>query len=278
MAKSITEWYDIIVAQYVAEKAALGITETPENWSLANHKRIFFVVMATVVYVPGMLQDIFKTEVDETIAAMKPHSLRWYAEMAKAFQLGDDLIAESDNYDNTGLTDLQIAAKKIVSYAAVVEQERGVRIKVAKTVGDDLAALADEEFSAFSDYMKKIKDAGVKLLITSGPADNLRLVLRIKYNPLVLNSTGARIDGVTMTPVKDAIKTHLKNLPFNGVFSVQKLVDTLQSVEGVNDLKVDKVQTKYGALTYTSVDISVIPDAGYLRIADEDLIITYIAE
>lgn len=278
MAKSINDWYSIIEAQYVTEMANVGISVDPTTWSDTNHKRIFLYVMAVVVYIPGMLQDIFKTDIDNTIAAMKPHSLQWYAGMAKNFQYGDNLVDETDYYDNTGLTDAQIAAKKIVSYAAVVEQERGVRIKVAKTVGDDLGALITDELSSFSEYMKAIKDAGVKLQITSGPADSLKLTLRIKYNPLVINSTGARIDGVTMTPVKDAIKTHLKNLPFNGVFSVQKLVDVIQAVEGVNDLNVDSVQTKYGALLFTAVDISVIPDAGYLRIADEDLIITYIAD
>lgn len=278
MAKSINEWYTIIEAQYVTEMANVGVAVDPTTWSQTNHQRIFLYVMAIVVYIPGMLQDIFKVDIDNTIAAMKPHSLQWYAGMAKNFQYGDNLVPETDYYDNTGLTDAQIAAKKIVSYAAVVEQERGVRIKVAKTVGDDLGALITDELNAFSEYMKDIKDAGVKLLITSGPADALKLILRIKYNPLVINSTGARIDGVTMTPVKDAIKTHLKNLPFNGVFSVQKLVDVIQSVEGVNDLNVDSVQTKYGALLFTAVDISVIPDAGYLRIADEDLTITYIAD
>lgn len=277
MAKSIDEWYGIIEAQYVTEMASVGIAVNPTTWSQTNHQRIFLYVMAVVVYIPGMLQDIFKVDIDNTIAAMKPHSLQWYAGMARNFQYGDNLVDETDYYDNTGLTDAQIAAKKIVSYAAVVEQERGVRIKVAKTVGDDLGALTDE-LNAFSEYMKEIKDAGVKLQITSGPADALKLDLRIKYNPLVINSTGARIDGVTMTPVKDAIKTHLKNLPFNGVFSVQKLVDVIQAVEGVNDLNVDSVQTKYGALLFTAVDISVIPDAGYLRIADEDLTITYIAD
>jgi hypothetical protein len=277
MAKSIDEWYSIIEAQYVTNMAAAGVTVDPSTWSQANHQRIFLYTMAIICYIPGMLQDVFKVDIDNTIAAMKPHSLQWYAEKAKAFQYGDDLVAESDLYDNAGLTDAQILAKKIVSYAAVVEQERGVRIKVAKTVSDDLGALDAGELAAFSDYMKKIKDAGVKLLITSGPADSLLLNLRIEYNPLVLNSTGARIDGVTMTPVKDAIKLHLKNLPFNGVFSVQKLVDVIQAVEGVNDLHVDQVQSKYGALAFTSIDISVIPDAGYLRIADEDLTINYIA-
>jgi len=278
MAKSVNEWYSIIEAQYVTEMAAVGVAVDPSTWSQTNHQRIFLYVMAVVMYIPGMLQDIFKTEIDTTIAAMKPHSLQWYAEKSRQFQYGDNLIPESDNYDNTGLTGAQIAAKKIVSYAAVVEQERGVRIKVAKTISDDLGALAAGELASFSDYMSKIKDAGVKLQITSGPADNLRLVLRVRYNPLVINAAGARIDGVTMTPVRDAIKTHLKNLPFNGVFSVQKLVDAIQAVEGVNDLNVDQVQTKYGALNFSSVNIWVIPDAGYLRIADDDLLITYIAD
>lgn len=278
MANSVDQWYAIIQAQYVTNMAAVGVTVDPTTWSQTDHRRIFLYTMAVVLYIPGMLQDIFKVDIDNTIAAMKPHSLQWYAGMAKNFQYGDNLVDETDYYDNTGLTDAQIAAKKIVSYAAVVEQIRGVRIKVAKTVSDDLGALVTDELNSFTAYMTQIKDAGVKLLITSGPADNLRLVLRIEYNPLVINSTGARIDGVTMTPVKDAIKLHLQNLPFNGVFSVQKLVDAIQAVEGVNDMNVDEVQTKYGALNFSAVDISVIPDAGYLRIADADLIITYIAD
>lgn len=277
MAKSINEWYDIIEAQYVTNMAAAGIAVDPTTWSQTNLQRIFLYTMACVVYIPGMLQDIFKKDIDDTIAAMKPGSLQWMAEMAKKFQYGDNLVEGTDHYDNTGQTTAQIAAKQIVSYSAVVELDRGVRIKVAKTVGADLGPLNDDELTAFTQYMKQVMYAGVKRIITSDTADNLKLNLRIFYNPLVINSTGARIDGITMTPVKDAIKLHLQNLPFNGVFSVQKLVDATQDVEGVNDLNVDQVMTKYGALVFTSVDVSTIPDAGYLRIDDADLTITYIA-
>jgi len=147
---------------------------------------------------------------------------------------------------------------------------------VATTSGSDLASLSNDELNSFINYISKIKDAGVKCNITSGPADALKLVLRIVYNPLVISSTGARIDGTTMTPVADAIRAHLQNLPFNGVFSVQQLVDAIQAVDGVTDLSVDQVQTQYGALPFTSVDISVVPDAGYLRIDDSNLSITYI--
>lgn len=237
--------------------------------------RLIIYIVAAAIWTRDKLDDIFRSEIDDTIAALKPHSLQWYAGKAKDFEYGYNLVSEADYYDNTGLTDDVIAASKIISYAAVVEQTRGVRIKVAKTVGADLGALSVDELNSFSAYMTQIKDAGVKLSITSGPADSLLLAIRIRYNPLVINSTGARIDGTTATPVADAIKAHLKNLPFNGVFSVQKLVDAIQAVEGVNDLNIDQVQTKYGALAFTSVDISVIPDAGYLRIDDVNLTITY---
>jgi hypothetical protein len=237
--------------------------------------RLTFYIVAVAIWTLDKLFDILKEDIDETISALKPHSLRWYAGKAKAFQLGYNLVNEADYYDNTGFTDDVIALSKIVSYAAVVEQVRGVRIKVAKTIGADLGALTVGELAAFTQYMKEIKDAGVKLKITTAAADNLKLSLRIQYDPLVINSVGARIDGATTTPIKDAIKLHLKNLPFNGVFSIQKIVDAIQAVEGVSDLNVDSVQTRYGALAFTAVNISVIPDAGYLRIEDVDLTIAY---
>lgn len=275
MARTITE-----IQQTIIDGVQADATLSPLLTSISKTAvwRLLTYIVAVAAWTQEQLRDIFTADIDEQIAAKKPHSLRWYGEMSKAFQYGYDLVDEADYYDNTGIDDDVVAASKIVSYAAVVEQQRGVRIKVAKTIGSDLGALTNDELTSFSTYMSEIKDAGVKLLITSGPADNLRLVLRIQYNPLVLNAAGARIDGTTSTPVPDAIKNHLLNLPFNGVFSVQKLVDAIQAVEGVNDLNIDQVATKYGALNFSSVNISVIPDAGYLRILDTDLLITYIAD
>ena len=67
-----------------------------------------------------------------------------------------------------------------------------------------------------------------------------------------------------------------KALDFNGLFSVQKLVDKIQAVDGVDDLHIDQIQTKYGALPFMAVDIDFVPDSGYLVIDPADLIITYI--
>ena len=236
---------------------------------------LFIDIVAECAYSLELLFDYFKADVNEIIAAKNPHTERWYAEKAKAFQLGQSLPADTDSYDNTGLSESAIAASKIIAYAAVVEQVSGIRVKVAKKSGSDLGPLTTPELTAFKAYMQRVKDAGVRLNITSSIADALLLALRIKYDPQVLYATGARIDGTSTSPVKDAIKAHLLALPFNGIFSIQKLVDSLQAVEGVLDLSVDAVQAKYGALAFTSVNIEVIPDSGYLRIADADLTINY---
>lgn len=273
MSRTIAEIQQTIIDGIQADAVlSLVLTSTSKvsTWYSITH------IVAVCIWTMEQLFDLFRAEINEQISALKPHSLRWYAERAKAFQYGYALVDEADYYDNTGIDPDLITASQIVTYAAVVELTRGVRIKVAQTTGSDLAELDAGQLASFTDYMKTIKDAGVKLNITSGPADRLRTVLTIKYNPLVLDSTGARIDGTTATPAKDAIKAHLKNLPFNGVFSVQKFVDALQAVEGIEDLNVDQIQTTYGLLPLTTVYISVVPDAGYLRIADVDLIITYL--
>lgn len=274
MARSITEIQNDIIAKVQADPVlSTQLTST----SLVAVWRLWTYVVAVSIWTIENLFDLFKQEVDETISAMKPHSLRWYAEKAKAFQYGDNLVADADYYDNSNQTDDAVAAKKIVAYAAVVEQERGLRIKVAKDGGVDLTALSTDELNAFIEYMKKVKDAGVKLLITSGVADALKLDMDIYYNPLVINASGGRLDGFTSTPVQDAIKAYLKNLPFNGVFLIQNLVDQLQLVDGVDVINIKSAQAQYGALPFQSFAVQYIPDAGYLRIAnDADLTINFI--
>ncbi len=109
--------------------------------------------MAFCIHNIEVIYDLFRSEVDDRILQLKPHSARWYAEKAKQFRYGYNLVAESDYYDSTGLTQQQIDASKIVAYAAVVEQQRGIRIKVARLVNGELAALTAPQLTAFTAYM-----------------------------------------------------------------------------------------------------------------------------
>lgn len=275
MARTITQIHDELIAAKNAQTqlAALTSTSATALW------RLWLYVVAVGMYTHEVLFDAHKAEVLDIISRLKPHSLKWYATKAVAYMHGYDLVSDADFYDTTGLTEQEISDAMIVDYAAVVEVDNGLRVKVATDNGTDLVPLSAEQFDGFVEYMSRVKDAGVKLLITTQVADELKLNIELYYNPLIMDSTGARLDGGGATTVQDAIKNYLKRLPFNGVFVLAYLVDELQQVEGVVIPHIVQAQARYGSLAFGAFAVQYQPDSGYLRFAtDTDLTITWIAK
>jgi hypothetical protein len=280
MARTITDIHADITNTLVTEMAAINITINPATWSKANLLRLITYVVAVCQWTIEQLQDIHKAEVNEIIATKKPHSLRWYAEKTKAFQLGFNLVPEQDYYDNTGIADDVIQASKVVKYASVVRQRRPngrffLRIKAATTNGAGLAKLDPGHLNALTEYINRIADAGVDVEVTSNDAEQLKLGMTIYYNPLILGANGSRLDGTDPTPVPNAIRAYLQNLPFNGLFVLAHLVDALQAVEGVEIPHLTSCSMSKGALGFFSVNVEDIPDSGYLSIDTNNLSITY---
>ena len=79
-------------------------------------------------------------------------------------------------------------------------------------------------------------------------------------------NTGARLDGTSSTPVMDAVKNMLTSLPFNGLFVLNNLIATLQSIDGVRIGQVVSAQATYASLPPTPVTVEYTPDAGYLAL------------
>ena len=259
MARSIAQIQAQIVAGVTADPTlgpALTSTSMVAIWYLWTY------IVAVCQWTLEVLFDDHVEEVNNIIATQKPHSLQWYVTMAKGFQYGVSLPADSDTYAAVPPAD---PAVLIVANAAAVELTNLVRIKVAKLAGGILAALTTPELTAFTAYMAKIKDAGVRLQCTSGNADNLQLALTVFYDPLILNADGSRIDGTTTTPVSDAVNNFLDNLPFNGVFVLNSLIGTLQAVHGVVIGQVIAAQANYGSTPYVPIPVQYVPDAGYMK-------------
>ena len=222
--------------------------------------RLWTYIVAVCQWVLENLFDFHKAEVNGIIATQKPHTLQWYVGMAKAFQYGISLPVDSDTY-LVPSTDPTVV---IVQYAAAVELTNLVRIKVATLIAGVLAPITTPQLAAFAAYMHLVKDAGVRLELTSGSPDKLKLVLNVYYDPLVLDSTGARLDGSTSTPVRDGINGFLANLPFNGLFVFNNLIAALQAIQGVVIGDIVSAEATYGSLPYTAVLVEYLPDAGYM--------------
>lgn len=254
-----------------------------DQFSSVSIESIIFDVIAFCMFNLQKLFDAHRDEVKAIIDNTKPHKVTWYATMAKLFQFGFTLVPDEDYYNNTGFTQAAIDASKVVKYAAVEEVGKGLRIKVATLSGSDLAPLPLAQLNGFRAYMQRIKDAGVRLYFTNSAADSLKLTIKIYYDALILDATGARLDGTAATPVPDAIDSFLKSpypagVGFNGLFVLAKLTDKLQAVQGVVIPEITTAQARYGALPYQNIVTEYLPDAGYLRIINPtDLVITYIA-
>lgn len=280
MARTIADIQASIQANYVQQRDQVGLpADDPAAWSLVSIKRLWTYIVAVAVWTLENLFDLFRIEVDDSISRLKPHSERWYAEKARAFQFGSALPPDTDVYDNTGLTEAQVATQRIVAQSAVTETEVGIRIKVARLVSGDLAELEPAQMTSLRAYIARIKDAGVKVDTTTGPADELKLELLVKVDALVLNLQGQRIDGTNNAPVQEAVRAYLRNLPFNGILELDKLIDQVQGVQGVQHAYVVTATARYGSLPFASfVQGRYVPDAGYIRfVAPEDLTITFVS-
>lgn len=244
--------------------------------------RLFYYAMAFCVWSFENVQDLFFTNVNNTIANEFAHTPRWYRTKALAFQYGFNLIPDTDKFDNTGKTQDEIDASFIVKYAAVnettVDGKRVLLIKIATLVDGVLSPLSDVQLAAFTAYMQEIKDAGVPLIIYNRLADLITAEVDFYYNPLLLDSEGNRLDGLAGKPAEDAANNFLLNLPFNGEFSNAKFIDALQDAYGAaeRDVFLLSASRKSGNNDYVSIPNTFIPDAGYARFDVNGLTINYI--
>ncbi len=283
MARTVSEIKNEITGRFVSDQTIMKLYDLDpdktfdEQFTKVSIESILFYTVAYALWLLEKYFDTHKAENTDLLNEMKPHSLRWYANATKRFQYGHDLPEDSDKYDNTGLSDQQVEATKIVSYAAALEVGTGIRLQVAKDAGDDLAPLTAGEMVSFTEYMGRIKDAGVRLSIASNEADTLRLGLKIFYNPLVLEVYDGklnRIDGTATDVVATTVKNYLKNLPFNGTLVLASLVDALQAIEGIVIPHVVKAIGQYAAVV-TEIETKYAPDAGYIRLVDGGLTVSY---
>jgi hypothetical protein len=281
MARTIAEIKAEITAAWMSDTAvqekygfepAAAFDATFSKVSIEN---ILFYVVAACFWTIEKLFDAHKQEVADYIAAMKPHTLSWYIEKAKAYMQGYPLIDGYDIYDTSALTDEQISAAKTVKYAAGSEQNSVVFIKVAKDSGGSPAPLSADEKAGFEAYINEIRDAGVVVEIISEPSDNFAIEIDVYYDAKVMNDTGTRYSDHT-TPVQDTIRAFIASLPFNGEYRNASLVDALQRIDGVVIPEIKHVQTKRATgSTWQTLNAYTRPYSGYYTVADENLNINF---
>lgn len=281
MARTIEAIYADLLAKKEADPnlAALSSTSKTAIW------RLWLYVVAYASWVNETLFDQLVEEIRAILAMLMPHTKRWYRNKALLFQYGFDLYPDTDKFINEGFADEQIAASKIIKYAAVTEAtyESRLIVKIAtEDAAQELSPITEGQKASFTAYMEEIRDAGVKVTVINYLPDILRVVIHIYYDPLVLNSEGVSILS-GKKPVEDSLKAFQKELPFDGALILNSLEDKLQKTEGVKKVRlvsissswIDATGTTYGA--FENITVSKIPVSGYFKIENFNQI-QYIAD
>ena len=250
-----------------------------DQFSDVSLEAIIFDDVATALWVNQQLFEQHKIDISAILNEQMSGTANWYAWKAKQFQFGQELVFETDYYDNTGLTSEQISSRQVVKYAAAVESldKSILYLKIATESNGNRQPLPAAQLTAFKNYLNAYQYAGVRIIVINDQPDDMKLTIDIYYDPQVLDEVGKRLDGNANTPVQDAIRNYLKNLPFNGMYTNQALVDTLQVLDGVDVAEIKFAASRYGAYTqFTEINAREIAHAGYYQISDANLILNFI--
>ena len=286
MARTLNDIFTSVKEKYVQERITAGlVADNPNNWSKVNIKRLLLYVIAFAIFILEQMQDTVRTETEADLANLRPPTVRWYAEKCLQYQHGFPLVSGTDLFDNTGKSETEIEVSKVIKYAAVQKQTDAngyvlfLRIKLCGESGNELIQLDNEVITGFKEYLKEFEAAGDNIQVMSRPADKLFMTWRVYYDPAILRADGSRLDGSAQQPVKDAILGYLKNMSFNGEYSITSHVDAVQMVQGVVTPNVLNCSASYDLFAPQQINEHYLPNGGYLRFYEEsDLIINYIAK
>ena len=235
------------------EKYGLAADDTFDgSFSAVSFESILFGIMAAAIYTLEAIFDAFRREIDTKIAGSVVASIPWYHKICLEYQHGDKLVLNeaTSEYGYEIIAD----SKRMVKFAACRDRGGGVYILVAKEGADGYPeALSNDVLTAFREYVNRRKPAGIITDVYSYNPDDITLSIRVQYNPILLNSDGSLISDPSVFPVEDAINDYLASILYGGTFNRNKLIDAVQSAEGVQDLILGDVSAKASAAQSYSV-------------------------
>lgn len=217
--------------------------------------------------------------VSKNAANSRPQNLPNYRTMVLSYIDGVPLIHDGSAFvfDTTGVTDVD--DRKIIKRCAVLENNRGIVVKIATEVGGVLQPVSNEQATRIITYLNQQTQPGVPVRLINQPADDLKLNLTVYVDPLVIDlATGKQLNvSGDVYPVKDAIQNYLKNLEFNGGFVKNYFNNTIEDAPGVKLATIISLEWKYASLPFSDLGIYKIPNAGHFKIDDSNLTINYLS-
>jgi flagellar capping protein len=251
------EWKKTIADEWLRQpgvKETYGIDQDKtfdEQFSAVSIESLLFYALAFGLMVLEKIVGDKITAIEEHFNRLRPHTLSWYGEKIKAFQLNHTLPTDSDVY-------LEINEDaQVVKYCSLTERNGILSAKIAGQKNGKPSRLEHDTVKKVSEYVARVKDAGVRVMLTSGDADKFSIKLLIHFDPL---------KDLTTRDIEGAVSTYLESMPFDGIYSNMALIDVIQKIDGVRIAEVLTSSASYGNNTPTDIISTYVPMSGYMEL------------
>jgi hypothetical protein len=267
MARTVQESYDYIVTYLVNTFANVGVTITPSLWSQTNNIRLLCWSIAIAQTLEEQLQDKYLADITAIQKKSTPSSKAWIQFQVLKFQYSSTNPQYLVNVGGVFQYANENEALRIIKGCVVHTTPSGVvKIKVAKD--SPLVALSAPELSALQNYCNLKFTAGITYVAESIDSDKLYIKATIYYKGVYSSVIQASVIG--------AVKAYLETLSLNdagGEVIVSTLINQIKSVDGVNDVVLERVSARSDAQAlFGGIDLVLgndvinrkyIPFAGY---------------
>jgi len=270
MARTITAIKAEMTAVFMNNSTAASVwgftvgDDFDATFSKVSVESILIYVFAFAINTVEQIFDTFKAYVTALIEAKTPHTAKWYRDKMLLFMKDQLLIADTDTYDISLMTDSDIAAAKVIKYAAAVENSDSsmLTIKVAGELAGERVPFDSNVEAQISAYIHEIKDAGVRIGLVNQVGDSFSCEVDVYFNPLLVPND-------VKDTVNAAIVNYIENLTFNGEYSNMALVDAIQKVDGVEIVEFKWAKSAdAGSSVLELINAKKVPVAGYFKAKD----------
>jgi hypothetical protein len=227
-----------------------------EQFSKVSLESIIFYICAYVVWLRETALDSWREDVDATALATRYGTKEWWHKIALAWQDGD-MTSVIDGAVAYSIID---ETKQKVKFCAVVEEGRTLYLRVAGGTASALTPLTNDELIRLQSYLNDVKPLGIRSVAQSYPADNLAIQANVYYD-------GERILAELESEVNSAIDHYLSSIVFGGLIFKSKLIDAIQSVNGVKDVEIISITATPSGGSSVVVGRSYQPKAGYAKVS-----------
>lgn len=238
MARTVEEINDYIIANLVANFAAIGVTIDTNTWSKRNMLRATCYTDAIGQALMEQLQDVYFQKIEGVQARSAAASVLWIQDAMFRFQYSDTVPQALQLIDFTAAYPIIDPTLRIITACSVrTTISNQVLIKVAKS--NPFEALSGTELTSAQGYINIKGAAGIFYVVTSSDADRLYIDADVYFR--------GEYSSVIQATVIQAINDFLQSLSisnFDGSIKMSDLEATIRAVAGVNDVVLRNVRAR----------------------------------